>query len=130
MKLAICGSRDINESKLVIEGAITMHQLFNIKEVVSGGAKGIDTAAKEFAINDKWEDDPLFCYELKYKEFPADWDLHGKAAGPIRNKQIAEYSDALLLIWDGKSKGSANMKKEMLVLNKPVYEIIINKYNC
>lgn len=65
----------------------------------------------------------------KYKEFPADWKAHGKAAGPIRNKQMAEYADALLLIWDGESKGSASMKNEMLKLNKPVYEVIIKRTN-
>jgi len=58
-------------------------------------------------------------------EFPADWDTHGRAAGPIRNKQMAEYGDALLLIWDGESRGSANMKSNMKKLGKPVYEIII-----
>ena len=51
---------------------------------------------------------------------------NGKAAGHVRNKKMAEYGDALLLIWDGKSKGSANMKKEMQKLNKPIYEVTLN----
>ncbi len=59
------------------------------------------------------------------KEFPPDWEKHGKAAGPIRNKEMAEYADALLLIWDGKSRGSASMKKEMEKLEKPIYEVIL-----
>jgi hypothetical protein len=42
---------------------------------------------------------------------------------------MAEEADALLLIWDGESKGSANMKKEMLFKNKPVYEVILRTYN-
>lgn len=62
------------------------------------------------------------------KKFYPDWGKHGKAAGPIRNKQMAEYADALLLIWDGESKGSKNMKEEMLKLNKPVYEFIVKQY--
>lgn len=66
---------------------------------------------------------------LKLTKFPADWDKFGKAAGHIRNKQMAEEADALLLIWDGESKGSANMKKEMLFKNKPVYEVILKTYN-
>lgn len=64
--------------------------------------------------------------EIELKSFPADWDSFGKSAGMRRNKQMADYADALLLIWDGKSRGSANMKQTMVKLNKPVYEIILN----
>lgn len=42
-------------------------------------------------------------------EFPADWNTHGKAAGPIRNAEMADYADALILVWDGKSRGSRDM---------------------
>jgi len=65
---------------------------------------------------------------IPLKIFHAEWEEHGKAAGPIRNKQMANYGEKLLLIWDGESRGSANMKAEMLKLNKPVYEIIIREY--
>ena len=89
-------------------------------EIVSGGCPtGVDASAKNYASNK--------C--MGYKEFPADWNKNGKAAGPIRNKQIAEYSDCLLLIWDGESKGSLSMKNEMLKLGKPVYEVILTTYN-
>ena len=67
--------------------------------------------------------------KIHFALFDADWETHGKAAGPIRNAQMAKYADALLLIWDWKSKGSANMKQEMFKLNKPVYEVIIGEYN-
>ena len=40
---------------------------------------------------------------------PADWDKHGKAAGPIRNAEMAEVADALIAFWDGQSRGTANM---------------------
>jgi hypothetical protein len=66
---------------------------------------------------------------IKIKRFPPDWDLYLKAAGPKRNKEMAEYADALLLIWDGESKGSKNMKTNMLKLNKPIYEVILKKNN-
>lgn len=41
--------------------------------------------------------------------FPADWDAYGDAAGPIRNREMARYAEALILVWSGHSKGSANM---------------------
>ncbi len=97
---------------------LNLHKIYylNISEVVSGGAIGVDLSGENFAN----------IFGFKLKKFPADWETHGKAAGPIRNKQMAEYADALLLIWDGKSKGSTNMKTQMIKLKKPVYEIIIN----
>ena len=38
---------------------------------------------------------------------------------------MAAYANALLLIWDGESKGRKSMKSEMAKLDKPIYEIII-----
>jgi hypothetical protein len=54
---------------------------------------------------------------------------HGRSAGPKRNRKMAEYSDALLLIWDGESPGSSSMKKAMIALGKPVFEVILRKTN-
>lgn len=91
-----------------------------INEVVSGTANGVDKTGEQFAD---------MCL-IPVKHFPADWENNGKAAGPIRNRQMANYADALLLIWDGESRGSANMKSEMCKLGKPVYEIILKKTNA
>jgi hypothetical protein len=103
----------------MIGSFLEAHSIYwrNIEQVVSGGASGVDTAGENFAN----------IVDIEIERFPADWNTHGKAAGPIRNKQMAEYADALLLIWDGESRGSASMKNEMLKLGKPVYEIIIRK---
>jgi len=117
MKLIIAGSRSI---KLQQSALYHLSNHFPTPtEVVSGGAEGIDKAGEIYAINTS----------KPVKKFTPDWETYGKAAGPIRNKQMAEYADALLLIWDGKSRGSANMKKEMLAIGKPVYEVIIKQYN-
>lgn len=119
MKLIIAGSRTFNFDYDFIHEALYAVNNYKSKfkelEIVVGGAKGIDKSAKDYAIN----------WKIPHITFPADWNSHGKAAGPIRNKQMAEYADALLLIWDGESKGSASMKREMEKLNKPIYEIII-----
>jgi hypothetical protein len=57
------------------------------------------------------EQRPYFAtdYIKDLKRFPADWDTHGRAAGVIRNKQMAEYGDMLIAFWDGESKGTKNM---------------------
>jgi hypothetical protein len=86
---------------------------FPIATVVSGGAKGVDALGERYAVEMNL---PLHIYE-------ADWEQHGRAAGPIRNRKMAENADALIAIWDGKSKGTKNMietaeKKGLLVYVK------------
>lgn len=116
MKLIIAGTRTLNPTIDDINKYLQMHNLSNAKfEVVSGKAMGVDTSGEKFARY----------YNLKVHDFPADWERFGRAAGPIRNRQMAEFSDALLLIWDGKSKGSMNMKTLMTNIGKSVYEVIL-----
>lgn len=114
MKLIIAGSRTISPSIKEIADYVYEFNI-GITEIISGGAKGVDTCAEKYALA---ADQPL-------KIFHAEWDKYGKSAGHKRNKQMAEYGDALLLIWNGTSKGSANMKKNMIDLGKKIYEIII-----
>lgn len=132
MKLIIAGSRTLTVSNRLIHCLICDK---NVKEIVSGMAEGIDTCGVNYVkyINDP-ETGVYFNqhYPLILTKFEVtrdDWNQLGKKAGPLRNKKMAKYADALLLIWNGKSKGSANMKKEMLALKKPVYEIILRKHN-
>lgn len=87
----------------------------NTTEIVSGRAKGPDMAGEKYGE----------FYSIPLKLFPAEWDKYGNRAGPIRNNKMAVYADALVLIWDGKSKGSRHMRDAMLALNKPVYEVVI-----
>ena len=86
-----------------------------ISELVCGGAEGVDNEGAHWASH----------YKVPITYFRANWDLHGKAAGPIRNGEMARYADVLLLIWDGKSKGSTSMKQQMEKLGKPIYEVIL-----
>lgn len=115
MKLIIAGSRTLKPSFGFIRSCIHMLDIRPVDEVVCGMAEGVDLEGQHYASHQ----------ELSIKEFPADWKKHGKAAGPIRNKEMAKYADALLLIWDGESRGSANMKKEMQKYRKPIYEVIL-----
>lgn len=117
LRLIIAGTRNLYPSAEFIFSAIKMLGISNIDEVVSGCATGVDQEGEHWASH----------YGAKIKRFPANWDVYGKAAGPIRNAQMAEYADALLLIWDGKSRGSASMKTEMIKLGKPVFEVILAK---
>lgn len=77
----------------------TMEHLSGGLEMVTGTAKGADQIPYYYKV---WHDVPI-------KEFPADWDKHGKSAGFIRNAEMADYSDALIAFWDGKSRGTKHM---------------------
>jgi hypothetical protein len=119
-KVIVAGSRDLEVDVYFIEACIARLVLdlkwkSKVVEIVSGGAKGMDASGERYAN----------AFELDCIKFPANWDLYKAGAGPIRNMQMADYADALLLIWDGSSKGSANMKTTMQKLNKPVFEVII-----
>ena len=67
--------------------------------IVSGHATGADSLGEKFAAD----------HNLKCELYPADWERHGRAAGPIRNEEMAEVSDALIAFWDGKSRGTKSM---------------------
>ncbi len=100
MKVIIAGSRDIKDRQL-LRLAIEKSG-FDITEVVSGGAAGVDSLGEQWARE----------HGITLTKFPADWSSYGKAAGPIRNEKMAAYvgkEGALLALWDGKSKGTKNM---------------------
>jgi hypothetical protein len=118
MKVIIAGSRHMPYSAFpLIPKAVEIFERCTkklITEVVCGEARGADTLGKKWAI----------CIaKIPVKSFPADWEEHGNAAGPIRNKEMAYYADGLIVfIWDG-SRGSMDMLKQMQALEKPCYVV-------
>ena len=59
-------------------------------------------------------------HSIPVKLYPPDWNSHGLSAGPIRNKQMAEYCDFGICFWDGKSRGTKNMISNMKKLGKEI----------
>ena len=96
MKIAVIGSRGITITKL------EEYLPENVTEIVSGGAKGVDTSAKEYAL----------AHELKLTEFLPDYKRYSRGAPLKRNIEIIEYADAVIAFWDGKSKGTKFMIDE------------------
>lgn len=114
MKTIIAGSRTINDPEILLD-AIESSE-FEITEVVSGCANGVDKLGELYAET----------AGLPIKKFPADWSF-GKVAGIIRNRQMAEYADAAIVIWDGSSRGSKNMIEESKKNNLKLYVYNLNK---
>jgi hypothetical protein len=97
MRTIIAGGRNIHDYQLVLSAVA--ESSIPISVVVSGGAQGVDYLGERYAREEGY---PLDVY-------PADWNKHGRAAGPIRNAEMAENADALIAIWDGQSRGTKNM---------------------
>jgi hypothetical protein len=110
MKVIIAGSRDYNDYHAVCDAILESG--LSITEVVCGDATGVDALGARWAQKCK----------VTVKHFPADWNKHKKAAGPIRNRQMADYADALICLHH-ESRGSLNMCYEMRAREKPVFEI-------
>lgn len=123
LKLVIVGSRSITNKVYLYmaliaaigNGVITAADQV---EIISGGAKGVDSLAKEYAI-DK---------DYIYREFLPDYKKYqGKVAPLIRNKEMADYGDVLIAVWDGVSTGTQHIVKYMRQLGKPVFVYDISK---
>ena len=99
MKLIVAGSRDFEDYQLLSAHLDDINKRFGISEIVSGTAKGADKLGEQYAIK----------HNIPIKRFPADWNSFGKAAGYIRNEQMARYADACICFWINKSKGTGHM---------------------
>lgn len=99
-RLIVAGSRTIDDRDLVWRAIRDSPFQFNRSELVHGGANGVDSCAEE--IGSMYQ-------QVTTRVFEPDWNEHGKAAGPIRNREMAEYGDALVAVWDGESRGTRSM---------------------
>lgn len=106
-KVAIVGSRDFPYLALVRR---YVAGLAPGTVIVSGGARGVDREGE------------LAAYEAGFgvKIFFADWKGFGKAAGPMRNGEIAREADQFAIFWDGFSPGTMNMLGLARAAKKPV----------
>lgn len=113
MKVIIAGSRHMQWTSYPLIDQAVKASGFPITEEICGQALGADTMGAKWAFDNG----------IPIKNFPADWKKHGKGAGPIRNGEMADYADALIVfIWDG-SRGSANMLKQMQDRGKPCFVV-------
>ena len=94
MRIAVIGSRSITKIDL-------KPHIKSCDEIVSGGARGVDSCAAEYARENN----------IKLTEFLPEYSRYSKTAPIIQNKQIVDYADEVLIFWDGKSKGTLSVIK-------------------
>jgi len=103
MKILVCGGRTYNDYTTLSETLDTLHSLVPITWVIHGDAAGADRLSGDWA----------FANSIPQQKYPADWDKHGRAAGPIRNtKMLSDNPDIELVVSFPGGIGTANMLKQ------------------
>jgi len=98
----VCGGRDYSDRKRLFEVLDAHHAASPIEVLIEGGANGADRLAASWA-------------DLNYvakMTFPADWITHGRAAGPIRNKQMLDEGKPDLVLAFPGGNGTQNMIRQ------------------
>jgi hypothetical protein len=116
MRIIIAGSRWFNNYELLkrkMDAILTTTPL--PITIISGTCQGADKLGEQYAKEKGYE----------VEQHPADWDRFGRAAGPIRNEEMAKVADACVVFWNGKTPGSKSMvalaKKYKLKLREVLY---------
>ena len=113
-RVVIAGCRNYEnyeEAKLYIDKCISSIKEQNKIIILSGGARGADNIGEHYAIENGFQ---IECY-------PAEWNIYGRKAGPIRNQKMAEACDIVICFWDGQSRGTKSMISCAEKLQKTVY---------
>ncbi len=102
IRIVVAGCRNFNDyfiAKEFIDDCLKDIKKENTLIFVSGCCKGADLLGERYAKENGFD----------IEHYPADWNKYKKAAGVIRNKQMAEASDIVVCFWDGKSRGTKSM---------------------
>jgi rhodanese-related sulfurtransferase len=102
MRVLVCGGRDYSDREMLYEVLDRLHseESTRITSIISGMARGADSLAAEWAHN--------HFPDVNLEEFPAQWHIHGKSAGPIRNQQMLDSDPDLIIACPG-GRGTAHM---------------------
>lgn len=86
--------------------------------IISGVAEGADTMGAAYAFEKGY----------KVKPYPAEWGVHGRSAGALRNMKMAQYASkengTLIVFWNGRSKGTLNMIKNALMYHLKIIKVM------
>lgn len=122
VRIIVAGGRDFGDYQLTADTLDALLRELDTEKVmiVSGGCRGADALGEAYAE----------AHGIPVKRFPADWKNYGRAAGPIRNRQMAEYASQgkgiLLAFWNGTSRGTASM---ISLAEKHGLDVIVIKYS-
>ena len=110
LKLAIGGSRTIQQVNIA---RIIEDNFADPDVIITGGAKGVDSIAEDFARS----------HGIELVIFRPDYKAHLRGAPIRRNERIVNECSYLLAIWDGKSKGTRYTINYAIKMGKPVHVV-------
>ena len=113
MKVAVIGSRGLSVPN------IGEYLPEDTTEIVSGGAKGVDASAREYALS----------RGIRLTEFLPEYTKYRRNAPYKRNAAIVEYSDLVIAFWDGQSRGTKFVIDECRRTEKPVKIVMMRGEN-
>ena len=99
MKVLVCGGRDYSDRRSLYETLDTMHFANPIKQIIAGGANGADMLAADWAQ----------MRGVGLHTFRAEWETHGKKAGPLRNQKMLDEGKPELVVAFPGGRGTADM---------------------
>lgn len=111
MKVLVCGDRNWDDRVKVF---FRLSKLPEGSVVLNGDCRGADRIAAEVARE-------LGCFTVI--DFPANWERHGRAAGPIRNREMLDQKPDLVIAFHpdlSKSRGTADTVREARKRGIPV----------
>ena len=108
----VCGGRDYADQHHVDFVLDALHQARDIWHIVEGGALGADRLARNWARRN----------DVRFSTYEADWQRHGKAAGPIRNGVMLRMERPALVVAFPGGAGTANMVRQAQAAGVEVYD--------
>jgi hypothetical protein len=103
MKVLVCGGRDYANFAFMCDVLDPIRE-GGISRIIHGGARGADSLAGRYAA----------MHGIEVEVYPADWEKHGKSAGPKRNAEMLAQSKPHLVVAFPGGKGTADMVKRAL----------------
>ena len=114
MRILVCGDRGWRSQERINQVLDAIHHITPISLIIEGEARGADIMSKNWAIS----------RGIPWKEYPANWEKFGRAAGPIRNRQQFNEGkpDEVIAFHDdiSQSKGTKDMVNYAQSKNCPV----------
>lgn len=134
MILAVVGSRDFIDEKFIFKKLDSLHKESKISAIISGGARGVDSIAKAWAIKNLGKEnyiEKLPDWDTPAEGVPMKRNAYGKMFNPIaghmRNSLIVNECTHLIAFWDGKSAGTKDSIDKAKKQNKLLEIVQVNK---
>jgi hypothetical protein len=113
MRVIVCGGRDFRSPAQVWRALDHIDAEVGITALMQGGAKGVDTFAKEWAAT-RPAIERFVC--------EADWATYGRSAGPRRNARMLEWKPDMVIAFPG-GHGTRNMVNQAKAADVWVWEV-------